>query len=238
MSPRSRSRQRDDASQAILFRKRRRRSPVGWTVAALLSLVVLTALLMSMAGAPSVSGPEIVRGQAGDTGSSQSPSQSAGITRTAGLPIHKQGDFGVPKRLKIPKVRVDAAVVPVGLTSAGAMDAPESAKAVGWFMSGPRPGQSGSSVLDGHSGMASGGAVFDRLTDLRKGDRVYVADASDSYVTFVVTGRRFYPADETVDAVFAQGGPSRLNLITCTGTWDSVRKTHTKRLVVFTEAEF
>ena len=211
---------------------RRRRPSVTWAAAALVSFVVLAAVLVSLARTPSAIRPQIVWSEP------DRPTVSTGTTSTLGLPAHRQRDFGVPKRLRIPRLGVDAPIVTVGLTSAGAMAAPGSAFTVGWFKLGPRPGQSGSSVLDGHSGMASGDAVFDGLPSLRRGDRVYVADASNRYVAFAVTGRKFYAPDEKVDAVFAQGGTSKLNLITCTGVWDSVAKTHSQRLVVFTEAVF
>jgi LPXTG-site transpeptidase (sortase) family protein len=230
MAPLSRSNRNRRASKAAL--SRRRRWSVSWAAAALVSLAVLAALLVSLARAPSAVRTQIVRFEP------DMPAASPGATSTPGIPAHQHGDFGVPKRLRIPRIGIDARIVSVGLTGAGAMAAPDGAFSVGWFKFGPRPGQSGSSVLDGHSGMASGDAVFDLLPSLRKGDRVYVADASNTSVTFVVTGRRLYAPDEKAEAVFAQGGSSRLNLITCTGTWDSVKKTHTERLVVFTEAVF
>jgi hypothetical protein len=77
--------------------------------------------------------------------------------------------FGVPVRLRIPALNVEAPVVTVGLTEEGAMDSPEGAEDTGWYELGPRPGEQGSAVIAGHSGYRTGPAVFDDLEAVRAG---------------------------------------------------------------------
>jgi LPXTG-site transpeptidase (sortase) family protein len=147
---------------------------------------------------------------------------------------------GLPIFLEIPKINVNAAIIPVGVAKDGSMEAPSGPKDVGWFKLGVRPGDIGSAVIDGHYGYwKSGvGSVFDDLNKLRKGDNVYVEDAKGMIATFVVRKILTYDPNEDTSAVFiSSDGKSHLNLITCEGVWDSVQKTYSNRLVIFTDKE-
>jgi LPXTG-site transpeptidase (sortase) family protein len=144
--------------------------------------------------------------------------------------------FGVPVRLRIPALNVEAPVVAVGLTEEGAMDSPEGAEDTGWYELGPRPGEQGSAVIAGHSGYRTGPAVFDDLEQLEPGDSIYVIDDAGATVEFVVRESREYDPYERPEEVFTRNEGQHLNLITCTGSWDSAAGTHTKRLVVFADA--
>jgi sortase A len=144
--------------------------------------------------------------------------------------------FGVPVRLRIPALNVEAAVVTVGLTAEGAMDSPEGAENTGWYELGPRPGEQGSAVIAGHSGYRTGPAVFDDLEALQPGDRIYVVDDAGTTIEFTVRESREYDPYERPEEVFASNEGRHLNLITCTGSWDSAAGTHSKRLVVFADA--
>ena len=83
-------------------------------------------------------------------------------------------------------------------------------------------------------------AVFDRLSELRIGDTILVADADNVWHTFIVRGSKvFGPADDT-EEVFRRGAVTRkndifLNLITCEGEWDRASAQFTRRLVIFSE---
>ena len=84
---------------------------------------------------------------------------------------------GVPVRLKIPSIKVDAAVEHVGLTADGAMDVPKDYDNTAWYRLGPRPGEPGNAAIAGHvdSSKKNGRAVFWDLTKLKPGDEVFVA---------------------------------------------------------------
>jgi LPXTG-site transpeptidase (sortase) family protein len=148
------------------------------------------------------------------------------------------GTYARPVRLIIPKIGLDAAIEDVGLTADEAMAAPSGPDTVGWYRFGPRPGNSGSAVMDGHSGYADGrAAAFDDLSELGKGDRLYVEDVNGRRASFVVRTTRLYARDADAATVFAPTTSLRLNLITCTGTFDVAAGTHSQRLVVFTDLE-
>lgn len=150
----------------------------------------------------------------------------------------KEVDSGLPVRLKIPKINVDAAIDPMGTTPSGAMEIPSGPKNVGWYKSGPHPGDSGSAVIDGHYGRWKNGdgSVFDDLNNLEKGDVLYVEDEKGVTITFVVRESRNYDPNADASDVFGSSdGKSHLNLITCEGTWNKDSKSYSQRLVVFAD---
>ena len=156
--------------------------------------------------------------------------------RSAALAERGKASYGLPVRLMIPRLGIDAAVEDVGLTADGAMGVPSSPKTVAWFKLGPHPGDKGSAVIAGHSGYRNGAAVFDDLSNLRKGDLLFVEDAKGVPAEFVVRGSRTYDRDANASDVFGRNEGRHLNLITCTGPWDAAAGTHDERLVVFTDA--
>jgi LPXTG-site transpeptidase (sortase) family protein len=144
--------------------------------------------------------------------------------------------YARPVRLVIPKIGLDAVVENVGLTSGRDMASPSGPGTVGWYKFGPRPGNKGSAVIDGHSGYADGRrAAFDDLPKLKVGDKLYVKDARGKRVTFIVRKKILFARNASAAGVFASTKARRLNLITCTGSYDEAAGTHSKRLVVFAE---
>lgn len=145
--------------------------------------------------------------------------------------------LGLPIRLKIPKIDVDAPIDYVGLTPQGDLDIPKGPTNAGWYKSGPRPGEKGSSVVDGHFGWVNGkAAVFDNLHKLRKGDVITVEDEKGSTTMFVVSKSQTYAPNDIATAVFrSSDGKAHLNLITCQGDWNTNQDSYSARLVVFAE---
>ncbi|MEK7608702.1 MAG: class F sortase [Patescibacteria group bacterium] len=146
---------------------------------------------------------------------------------------------GLPARIKIPAINVDAAVEQVGLTPQWAMDVPKGPDRVAWFKLGPRPGEEGSSVIAGHFGWKDDiPAVFDDLHILRKGDKIYIEEETGAITVFVVrTLRTFNDNENTPDVFGSTDGKAHLNLVTCQGSWNKEKKSYSQRLVVFTDKE-
>jgi LPXTG-site transpeptidase (sortase) family protein len=168
---------------------------------------------------------------------SQSPIDNEFVEAIRNSVFPEQMVYGLPLRLKIPKINVDAAVVYVGLTSQGAMDIPEGPADVAWFNLGPRPGEVGSAVISCHYGWKNSiPAVFDNLHKLRKGDKLYIEDDKGATITFVVRESRVYDSEEDAPNVFISTDGSHLNLVTCSGAWNKDKKNYAQRLVVFTDA--
>lgn len=143
---------------------------------------------------------------------------------------------GRPVRLRVPRIGVDTGLLRLGLTDRRELEVPPMAQAdtAGWYDRSPVPGDTGPSVLAGHVDSTSGPAVFYRLRELRRGDRV-VVDRSD--------GRRATFTVDRVDVVAKTAFPTRrvygataepeLRLITCGGTFDTATDDYLANLVVF-----
>jgi sortase (surface protein transpeptidase) len=146
-----------------------------------------------------------------------------------------------PARLLIPVIGVNAPIEVVGVTPHGdlAVPARNPWMDAGWYGSGPRPGERGSAVIDGHLDRPGGNpAVFWRLRDLHIGDEVMVIDAGGSTLRFHVTGTAFYsPQDAPVQEIFGNETSAYLNLITCAGDWIPSQHQTALRLVVYTSLD-
>lgn len=147
---------------------------------------------------------------------------------------------GLPTRLKIPSIAVDADILSVGLAADGSMDVPKKATEVAWFNLGEKPGDQGSAVITGHYGAWKNGdsSVFDNLHELKKGDKIYVEDELGGMISFVVREVRSYDPQADATEVFSSDDErSHLNLITCEGIWNDDVNSFSKRLVVFADRE-
>jgi LPXTG-site transpeptidase (sortase) family protein len=162
-----------------------------------------------------------------------------GFPKTGIIGETKKVESMLPMRFRIPKININTAIESVGIVSDGTMGVPKNPANVAWFNLGPRPGEIGSSVMDGHSGYKNKKpVVFDNLYKLKKGDKIYVENQNGTVVTFVVReSRKYNPKDSAKDVFVSNDGKSHLNLITCAGDWDPIIGSHSKRLVVFTDKE-
>ena len=128
-----------------------------------------------------------------------------------------------PVRLRIRSIGVTARVTQLGLNPDRTVEVPGNPAETGWYHPGPAPGDAGSAVILGHVDSVEGPAVFHRLGELRAGDRVAVDTADGSTEVFRVVRLATYPNDRfPAQRVYAApGGARRLNLVTCTGTFDA-----------------
>ena len=77
---------------------------------------------------------------------------------------------------------------------------------------------------------------FDNLSKLKKGDEISVEDDKGVITTFIVREFKTYAYDDqALDVFISKDNKAHLNLITCSGSWDNTRKSHSSRLVVFTD---
>lgn len=151
----------------------------------------------------------------------------------------KTSKVGAPVRLKIPVINVDAAIESVGVTAGGNMETPKTPSGVAWYENGPRPGDNGSAVIDGHYNWENNlPAVFYNLYQIHSGDVIYVLDASGVTRAFVVKESQSYDRLANTSSIFlSSDGKAHLNLITCEGVWNKVQKSYSSRLVVFADMQ-
>ncbi len=139
--------------------------------------------------------------------------------------------------LSIPKIKVLAPVISVGIGADGRMGVPNNYTQVGLLSTGVKPGEKGSAVLAAH--VDNGGripGVFKNLKTLRVGDDIYTTDASGQTLHFKVAEMRVYDKNSTdTGSIFSLNDSSHLNLITCYGLYLPKEKTYSNRLVVFAE---
>lgn len=128
-------------------------------------------------------------------------------------------------------------LIDLGLSFDGTLEVPADPDRVGWFSGGGRPGGPGPTVLAGHVDSRTGPAVFARLTDLVRGDTVSVTTQDGRRIDYRVTRAEDVPKDTfPTEAVFGSTPGDELRLITCTGDWDRVNRTHLDNRVVWAEA--
>lgn len=142
---------------------------------------------------------------------------------------------GLPVRLRLPSLQVDAPVGPV-VAHDGALQVPEDPSALGWWTGGVRPGTGqGSVVIDGHvDSAATGPGALYRLTDLPSGAPVEISTATGTTLRYRVYGRRHYvKTDGLPPSLFTRTGPARLLLITCGGAFDRSSGSYADNIVVF-----
>ena len=124
-----------------------------------------------------------------------------------------------PKRLKLARLGIDAAVSAVGIDlKAGALGIPADIKKVGWWRDGAAPGAANGTVLiGGHVDSAKKGAgAFYPLKSARRGDIVTVDSRRYRVTTVKIVRKEALPT-----SIYTRTGPARLVLVTCGGPFNA-----------------
>jgi sortase (surface protein transpeptidase) len=138
-----------------------------------------------------------------------------------------------PVSVQIPAIGVDARVVPVGLGPGRAMEVP-AVDLAGWYEPGPRPGAAGPAVLVGHVDSRRGPAVFFRLGQLHRGDRIVVGLAKGPARSFVVERVERRPKQALpVGRIWNGTRRPVLRLITCGGSFDRATGHYRDNVIVY-----
>jgi LPXTG-site transpeptidase (sortase) family protein len=147
---------------------------------------------------------------------------------TKGGLIPASARFGNPAdgtqvaELQIPAIGLDQIVV-------SGTNASDLAKGPGHYVGTALPGQAGNVAIAGHR--TTNGAPFNRLGELKTGDRILLTTTWGEHLTYVVSGtpQAVSPSDVSVLNYF---GDNRITLTTCTPEYSS-----TQRLVVVGKLE-
>jgi hypothetical protein len=146
----------------------------------------------------------------------------------------RRSDDYTRARLEIPTIGVNAHVVALRLNPDGSLEVPKDYDDVGVWEGGPEPGEPGPAVVAGHVDSLTAPAVFFRLRQLKRGDRVRWKGAKGSFTSFVVTGREEHPKAEFPTArVYGTTRKRELRLITCSGPADPSGRRSLNNLIVF-----
>jgi Sortase domain len=162
-----------------------------------------------------------------------SPLQSA--VKSAPTPV--RFPRSEPTEISIPRIRVSAKIVTVGLDATGSIAVPplKHAHLAGWYRLGPSPGEVGNAVVVGHvDSHVTGRAVFFELGALRAGDLVQIRRADATVARFVVRTVASYPkSDFPTDLVYGPSDQAGLRLITCGGQFDQDARSYLSNVIVF-----
>ena len=139
-----------------------------------------------------------------------------------------------PVSLTIPLIGVKTNLITLGLAQGGGMQVPSSTTVAGWYTGSPRPGSIGSAIIVGHIDSESGPGVFYRLSELRRGDDVFVKRADGTTVEFRVTAIQTYLKDRfPTGQVYGPTPDAELRLITCGGAFDAATGHYLSNIVVY-----
>jgi len=139
-----------------------------------------------------------------------------------------------PVALNIPAIRVRTALEELGRTPQGTLAVPTSTTVAGWYTGSPRPGEIGSSIIDGHIDSTLGPGVFFRLRLLRPGNLMYVRRADGALAVFRVSAEHMYAkADFPTEQVYGPVPDAELHLITCGGVFDPATGSYLSNVVVY-----
>lgn len=169
--------------------------------------------------------------------SSLLPTPTPTVVQQASLPTTANYNIALPSQLIIPSIQVNAPIEAVNVLANGDLATPTSDpwNDTGWYQNGPRPGEHGSAVIDGHLDRPGGApAVFWNLQYLHVGDTIIVVSAQGVKLQFHVTAVAHYPPQQApLQDIFGNNNGTFLNLITCAGDWIPSQHQTAQRLVVY-----
>ena len=141
-----------------------------------------------------------------------------------------------PRYIRISKINVFARITSQGIDKDGALKAPGNVHNAGWFTKSAKPGLPGAMLLDGHVSGPTQKGVFYNIKDLKAGDKLEVERGDGEIFNYTVVQSQTYNADAT-DMTKAMEPITKskpgLNLITCTGKFDSKTGKYPQRIIVF-----
>lgn len=126
-----------------------------------------------------------------------------------------------PRYIDIPKLKVHARVLPMGVDRKNELQAPYGIYDAGWYNGSSQPGENGAMLIDGHSGIGATRGIFHDLTKLSSGDDISVKRGDGQVFTYKVVDVKVVDKEQ-VDMgsmiVSADTAKPGLTLITCAGS--------------------
>lgn len=142
----------------------------------------------------------------------------------------------LPRYVRIAKLGLTARVTRQGLDKDGAVRAPGNVHDVGWYDGSAKPGEDGAMLFDSHvSGPTTRGAFYG-IKKLAAGDIIEVERGDGQKLSYKVVKSSVADASDTDMAsamVPADSNRQGLNLITCTGKYNSSTKQYEQRIIVY-----
>jgi LPXTG-site transpeptidase (sortase) family protein len=134
----------------------------------------------------------------------------------------------------LPSIRAEGFIQKVGLVQQQ-IAAPSNIHLAGWYSGSQKPGQPGLSVIDGHvDGRRQQPGIFQHLAQLTPGDTFTLQTGNKNMLHYEVLRMQTVSTAEAINQLFSQDPhtPSQLNLITCSGTFNTQLQQYDKRTIV------
>lgn len=154
-------------------------------------------------------------------------------------PIDKQAYEWVglgkyPKYINLPTINTEGFIQKVGVDQNKQIAVPNNTHLAGWFSDSSLPGQSGLSIIDGHVTGRFNDGIFKDLTKIKVDDTFQIEFGNGSVKTFKVIDTQTINTETAASVLFSQKPKisSQLNLVTCTGDFDTKSQLYNKRLIV------
>lgn len=162
---------------------------------------------------------------------------------------------GRPVRMVIPSLGVSAPFEEIGLDEAAEPDDqgrqplgnPTDRTKAGWYVDGPRPGEGSGTVLTNGHTYRDNSAIFkeDFSSRVDRGQLIHIEQDNGSTCSYVidrlwreVDAAKDYPRIVETEHLYDFGGPERLFLATCGGSWNSVAQDYDQiSLLIATRVE-
>ena len=144
---------------------------------------------------------------------------------------------GVPVKISIPKLNVNAVIEPVAKDKDGLMDIPKDVYNAAWYSPGAKPGNPGNAVIAGHLNTPKfTPSIFTKLDTLVPGDEILIYDKEGNVWNFTVLNIQVFSSESfPINLVFGPSDKKYLNLITCSGIWQKDKQNYSQRTVVFSK---
>lgn len=162
----------------------------------------------------------------------------------SGVPVETKPKTGLnnyfvapelPRIIRITNLKVEARIIPLGVTANNELKAPSSIFDAGWYQGSARPGETGAVLINGHVHGPTQPGVFVGLKKLRSGDKISIERGDGKVLTYHVVKSQSYSKDNVdMGAAFSSAEPGKpgLNLMTCDGAYDA-QGHYANRLIVF-----
>ncbi|MEU5882594.1 class F sortase [Spirillospora sp. NPDC047279] len=141
-----------------------------------------------------------------------------------------------PRRISIPDIGLDAAVMRLDKKDDGTVQVPPFDKSgqVGWYQRGPVPGSRGSAVMLGHYDDLDGKAVFYRLHKVKPGTEVRIRRHDRSQAVFRVDAvEQIHKYEFPRNRVYGDVRYAGLRLVTCGGSYNKEEHSYRDNIIVY-----
>ena len=158
------------------------------------------------------------------------------LVQPAGAQAPSPPATGVPVRLVLPVIGVDADVAAFDLADDLTMPVPQTASLVAWYTFSAQAGAPGNAVLAGHRDWQRQRGVFYSLGVVQEGDEVWLQDTTGTWYLYTVRWSASVPDDDSfIEELVGRTTQPSVTLITCSGVFDRTAGRYVERHIVRAE---